>query len=83
MSQCHTKAVSIQRLPQMQPTNAASFSLFLEDTLTRSLAAINCPRFIACLKKKKEKGNLNVSVGFILVFHSFEYSTPDMLYSKS
>ena len=52
-SQHHTKAVSIQRLLQILPTNAACFSLFLEDTRLRSFTAINCPRFIARSKRRK------------------------------
>ena len=86
------KAVPIQRLLQMQPTNAAFFSLFLKDTVLLPLAALNSPRF-AHPKKKKEKkkktktwrrhvteiSRLNVSIGF---FYSFELPTPDMLNFK-
>ena len=46
------KTVLIRRLLQMQPTNAAFFSLFLEDA---GLMASHIPRFFTRPKKKKER----------------------------
>ena len=52
------KAVPIQRLLQMQPTISASFSLFLEDAPLLFFVASSTPRFFACPKKQKERGDI-------------------------
>ena len=54
-SQRSAKAVPIQRLLQMQPTNEAFFSLFLDDALLLCFVASHIPRFFALPKKKKER----------------------------
>ena len=45
-SQRHAKAVPIQRILQMPPTNAGCVSLFLEGTPPLPSAAITCSRFV-------------------------------------
>ena len=52
----HAKAVPIRGLLQMQLTNVAFFSLFLEDAPLLSFVASHIPRFFAAHKRiKKEK----------------------------
>ena len=55
MSQCCTKAVPIRRLVQMQPTNAATFALFLVDAPLRSFVVSHIPRFTAHPKRRKKE----------------------------
>ena len=50
-SQRRTKAVPIRSLVQMQPSNAASFSIFVDE----AHVATHMPRFFAHPKKKKER----------------------------
>ena len=61
-SQRCAKAVPIRMLLQMQPTNAAFFSLFLEDAPLPSFVASHIPRF-ARPKKKKDRDKMVTSYG--------------------
>ena len=93
MSLLHVKPVAIQSVCQILPTNASFYCLFREDTWLLSFQATNCPRFIARPKRRNKYINdgvpqvaqishLNVNIGFILGFYSFERQMPDMLNFK-
>ena len=67
-SRHRVKAVPIQRLLQMQPANAAFFSLFLEDTFLLTFAASCIPRFFAPPKNKYREMKMATSSGADVTF---------------
>ena len=79
-------------LSSKAPSHAAFCYLFLEDAPLQAFAASHIPGFHECPKKKKKRrkwrpqvaqiSHLNVRVGFILGFYSFENPIPDMLNFK-